>query len=132
MKNFKFLFVSLLLVAFMVPNVVNAQSEESAVSRWDWNQPHRFSVQIVGQATWHSVCTGAEAMQTPSGKVKLKAEFDMNGLVDLKDYGKTMVKVNIKNTQVWIGAPLREGCSMIVNKDGVGEVILHYEDMREE
>ena len=86
MKNFKFLFLSLLLVAFLAPNVVNAQA-------------------VVDVPVWCNV-DGIQAVEatvliSASGNLQLKATFDLSVLnLDVKKKG--VIKYTVSRLAVQV------------------------------
>ena len=91
MKNFKILFFSFLLVAFIAPNVVNAQAI--------FDDPYYCNVKVDGVKY---KATEAKVVISPSGNLLLKATFDLSAQkLDLKKAGVTKFVVDRLAVQVF-------------------------------
>ncbi|MDX8341432.1 hypothetical protein SLH46_19695 [Draconibacterium sp. IB214405] len=91
MKNFKILFFSFLLVAFIAPNVVKAQAF--------FDEPYYCNVKVDNKPY---KAIEAKVMISPTGNLLLKATFDLSSLkLDLKKSGVTKFTVDRLAVQVY-------------------------------
>ena len=115
MKNLKFLFLSLLFVAFLAPNV-NAKVETV-----------NPDLCVIVLENGFVFATDAVVKITPSGQAQLKATFDVSDLVYLKTKGKfkkELVAVAVIINIYGLEYTLKE--HVIVDSKGIATIVWNF------
>ncbi|WP_319591332.1 hypothetical protein [uncultured Draconibacterium sp.] len=128
MKNFKILFFSFLLVAFLAPNVSNAQVE---ILSPKWCSLYIYNTDGDRVKISSDRPSGlADVKVTPSENIQLKVEFNLNetaadDLIPLK--GKVMIKAQV-NVQLEGGDThfSEYNTPVIIGSDGIATAVVNW------
>ncbi|QIA07019.1 hypothetical protein [Draconibacterium halophilum] len=130
MKNFKILLFSFLLVAFIAPNVSNAQASREAEIQF-------CNIEVEGDRV---LFVDAYVLVSASGNVQLKATFDLGNPkedIDLSDFWPTKGKQKITLNRVAVQFKLdgkiyhfvsEEKARAIVDSDGYASVVMNWQE----
>ena len=120
MKNLKFFFLSLFMVAFLAPMFVNAQATKEV--------PAYCNITLDDKVVFEE----AMVLISASGNVQLKATFDVSGWdLDLKMKGTTKIMVDRLAVQVFMNAPklhfTAKDVKVSVSPDGIATVVYNWQ-----